>query len=154
MTRAPANTSVALTTKLSSRTKSRKRAVDAVFAADIRGKSPVELLEDTLEQNAARQNQDVIFAYASEIVQGIVSHKDEIDAYLEAYSQGWALDRMPTLDRAIMRVATWEIIYNDDVPDSVGVNEAVELAKEYSTDDSPAFINGLLNKISSTKTAL
>ena len=139
---------------MSSRTKSRKRAVDAVFAADIRGKSPVELLEDTLEQNASRQNQDVIFAYANQIVQGIVSHKDEIDAYLEAYSQGWSLDRMPTLDRAIMRVATWEIIYNDEVPDSVAVNEAVELAKEYSTDDSPAFINGLLNKISSTKTAL
>jgi len=139
---------------LSSRTKSRKRAVDAVFAADIRGKSPVELLEDTLEQNAERQNQDVIFAYAKQIVDGIVSHKDEIDAYLEAYSQGWTIDRMPTLDRAIMRVATWEIVYNDDVPDSVAVNEAVELAKEYSTDDSPAFINGLLNKIASTKTAL
>ncbi len=139
---------------MSSRTKSRKRAVDAVFAADIRGKSPVELLEDTLEQNAERQNQDVIFAYAKQIVDGIVSHKDEIDAYLEAYSQGWTIDRMPTLDRAIMRVATWEIVYNDDVPDSVAVNEAVELAKEYSTDDSPAFINGLLNKIASTKTAL
>ena len=101
-----------------------------------------------------RQNQDVIFAYSQQIVQGIVSHKDEIDAYLEAYSQGWTIDRMPTLDRAIMRVAVWEIIYNDDVPDSVAVNEAVELAKGYSTDDSPAFINGLLNKISSTKTAL
>ena len=139
---------------MSSRTKSRKRAVDAVFAADIRGKSPLELLDDTLEQNAMRQNQDVIFAYSQQIVQGIVSHKDEIDAYLEAYSQGWTIDRMPTLDRAIMRVAVWEIIYNDDVPDSVAVNEAVELAKGYSTDDSPAFINGLLNKISSTKTAL
>jgi N utilization substance protein B len=139
---------------LSARTKARKRAVDAVFAADIRGKSPLELLEDTLEQNADRQNQDVIFAYAQIIVEGVIKHKDEIDAYLEAYSQGWSLDRMPTLDRAIMRVATWEIVYNDDVPDSVAVNEAVEIAKEYSTDDSPAFINGLLNKISSTKTAL
>jgi N utilization substance protein B len=139
---------------LSARTKSRKRAVDAVFAADIRGKSPLELLEDTLEQNSERQNQDLIFAYARQIVEGIVNHKDEIDAYLEAYSQGWSLDRMPTLDRAIMRVATWEIVYNDDVPDSVAVNEAVELAKEYSTDDSPSFINGLLNKIASTKTAL
>jgi N utilization substance protein B len=139
---------------LSARTKSRKRAVDAVFAADIRGKSPLELLEDTLEQNAERQNQDVIFAYAQQIVEGVIKHKDEIDAYLEAYSQGWTIDRMPTLDRAIMRVATWEIVYNDDVPDSVAVNEAVELAKEYSTDDSPAFINGLLNKIASTKTAL
>ncbi len=139
---------------MSARTKSRKRAVDAVFAADIRGKSPIELLEDTLEQNAGRQNQDVIFAYALQILEGVIKHKDEIDAYLEAYSQGWALDRMPTLDRAIMRVATWEIVYNDEVPDSVAVNEAVELAKEYSTDESPAFINGLLHKIASTKTAL
>ena len=139
---------------MSARTKSRKRAVDAVFAADIRGKSPLELLDDTLEQNSERQNQDVIFAYAKYIVEGVIKHKDEIDAYLEAYSQGWTLDRMPTLDRAIMRVATWEIVYNDDVPDSVAVNEAVEIAKEYSTDDSPAFINGLLNKIASTKTAL
>ncbi len=139
---------------MSARTKSRKRAVDAVFAADIRGKSPIELLDDTLEQNSDRQNQDVIFAYARDIVEGVIKHKDEIDAYLEAYSQGWTLDRMPTLDRAIMRVATWEIVFNDDVPDSVAVNEAVEIAKEYSTDDSPAFINGLLNKIASTKTAL
>ena len=114
----------------------------------------MELLDDTLEQNSERQNQDVIFSYAKYIVEGVIKHKDEIDAYLEAYSQGWTLDRMPTLDRAIMRVATWEIVYNDDVPDSVAVNEAVEIAKEYSTDDSPAFINGLLNKIASTKTAL
>jgi N utilization substance protein B len=139
---------------LSSRTKSRKRAIDALFAADIRSVSASETLVEASEANSDRQNQDVIFAYAREIVLGFESHKDEVDAYLEAYSQGWALERMPALDRAIMRVATWEIIFNDDIPDAVAVNEAVEIAKEYSTDDSPNFINGLLQKISSTKRAL
>lgn len=139
---------------MSSRTKSRKRAIDALFAADIRSVSASETLVEASEANSDRQNQDVIFAYAREIVLGFESHKDEVDAYLEAYSQGWALERMPALDRAIMRVATWEIIFNDDIPDAVAVNEAVEIAKEYSTDDSPNFINGLLQKISSTKRAL
>jgi N utilization substance protein B len=139
---------------LSSRTKSRKRAVDALFAADLRGVTPSATLDEAFAENSDRQNQDEIFVYARAIVTGYDAHRDEVDAYLEAYSQGWSIERMPAVDRAIMRVATWEIIYNDDIPDAVAVNEAVELAKEYSTDDSPGFINGLLQKISSTKTAL
>ncbi len=112
------------------------------------------MLQETRVQNIDRQNQVEIFAYANDIVVGVAAHIDEIDAYLEAYSQGWSLERMPALDRTIMRVAVWEIIYNDDVPDGVAIDEAVELAKEYSTDDSPSFINGLLHKVSSTKRAL
>ena len=139
---------------MSSRTKSRKRAVDALFAADLRGVSPVSTLEEAKSANSERQNQEEIFGYAFSIVSGFEAHRDEVDAYLEAYSQGWSLERMPTVDRAIMRVATWEIVFNDDIPDAVAVNEAVELAKEYSTDDSPGFINGLLQKIASTKSAL
>ncbi len=139
---------------MSSRTKSRKRAIDALFAADLRGISPQETLTEAKDANSDRQNQDEIFGYASEIVTGFDSHRDEVDAYLEAYSQGWSIERMPAVDRAIMRVATWEIVFNDDIPDAVAVNEAVELAKEYSTDDSPGFINGLLQKIASTKSAL
>jgi N utilization substance protein B len=139
---------------LSSRTKSRKTAVDALFAADLRGVSPVITLSEAKSANADRQNQEEIFGYASKIVVGFDSHRDEVDAYLEAYSQGWSLDRMPAVDRAIMRVATWEIVFNDEVPDAVAVDEAVEMAKEYSTDDSPSFVNGLLQKISSTKSAL
>jgi N utilization substance protein B len=138
---------------VSARSKSRKRAVDAVFAADIRKISPLQLLTEVEILAADRQNQEPIFDYARQIVTGVVEHHEQIDDLLETYSQGWALDRMPTLDRAILRVAVWEILYNSEVPDAVAVNEAVELAKELSTDDSGSFINGLLTKISGTKTA-
>ncbi|CAB4606847.1 unannotated protein [freshwater metagenome] len=138
---------------MSARTKARKRAVDAVFAADLRKISPLSLLDDVADMAADRQNQDAIFGYARAIVQGVVDHHEEIDDLLETYSQGWALDRMPNLDRAILRVAVWEILHNPDVPDAVAVNEAVEMAKELSTDDSGSFVNGLLSRIASTKTA-
>lgn len=139
---------------MSARTKARKRAVDAIFAADLRKVSPTTLLSATLEQVSDRQNQDEIFGYATQIVEGVVSNYEEIDDLLETYSQGWSLERMPNVDRAILRVAAWEILFNNDVPDGVAINEAVELAKEYSTDDSGAFINGLLSRISATKTAI
>ncbi len=135
---------------MSARVKARKRALDAVFAADIRKISPLLLLDDVAVLTSDRQNQEEIFSYARTIVQGIVDHHDEIDDLLETYSQGWSLDRMPHLDRAILRVAVWEILFNPEVPDGVAVNEAVELAKELSTDDSGAFVNGLLSRISST----
>lgn len=138
---------------MSARAKARKRAVDAVFAADLRKVSPLTLLSNVADLASDRQNQDAIFGYAREIVEGIVAEHENIDDLLETYSQGWALDRMPNLDRAILRVAVWEIIYNPDVPDAVAVNEAVAMAKELSTDDSGSFINGLLSRIASTKTA-
>jgi N utilization substance protein B len=138
---------------LSARSKARKRAVDAVFAADLRKISPLSLLNEVAELAADRQNQDEIFGYARQIVQGVIDQHEQIDDLLETYSQGWALDRMPNLDRAILRVAVWEILHNPDVPNAVAVNEAVELAKELSTDDSGAFVNGLLSKIASTKSA-
>ena len=127
--------------------------MDAVFAADLRKISPLSLLDDVADLAADRQNQEAIFGYAREIVQGIVDNHDEIDDLLETYSQGWALDRMPNLDRAILRVAVWEILHNNEVPDAVAVNEAVEMAKEFSTDDSGSFVNGLLSRIASTKAA-
>ncbi len=136
---------------MSARTKARKRAVDAVFAADLRKISPLTLLENTADLVADRQNQDEIFGYARTIVDGVIEHNEEIDDLLETYSQGWSLDRMPNLDRAILRVAVWEILHNNEVPDPVAINEAVELAKELSTDESGSFINGLLSRISSTK---
>ena len=139
---------------MSTRTKARKRAIDAIFAADLRKVSPSTLLETTYDQVSDRQNQDEIFGYAQQIVSGVVENYEEIDDLLETYSQGWSLERMPNVDRAILRVAAWEILHNDEVPDGVAINEAVELAKEYSTDDSGAFINGLLSRISATKTAI
>jgi len=125
--------------------------VDAVFAADLRKISPISLLNETAELVADRQNQDEIFGYARTIVEGVIANHDEIDELLETYAQGWAIDRMPHLDRAILRVAAWEILHNEDVPDPVAINEAVELAKELSTDESGGFINGLLSRISNTK---
>ncbi len=138
---------------MSARTKARKRAIDAVFAADLRKISPLTLLDEVAGLTADRQNQDEIFGYARQIVNGVIENHDEIDDMLDTYSQGWAIDRMPNLDRAILRCAVWEILHNDDVPDAVAINEAVEMAKELSTDDSGSFVNGLLSRISATKTA-
>jgi len=138
---------------LSARTKARKRAVDAVFAADLRKISPITLLDEVAELSADRQNQDEIFGYARQMVQGVIDCNVEIDDLIEMYSLDWAIDRMPALDRAILRVGAWEILHNDDVPDGVAINEAVQMAKELSTDDSASFVNGLLSKISATRKA-
>lgn len=139
---------------MSARTKARKRAIDAIYAADLRKVSPNQLLAEVAGLVADRQNQDEIFGYAKVIVDGVIEHHDEIDDLLDTYSQGWSLERMPNVDRAILRVATWEILFNDEVPDGVAISEAVAAAKDLSTDDSGAFINGLLGRISATKTAL
>jgi N utilization substance protein B len=139
---------------LSARTKARKRAVDAIYAADLRKVSPDQLLSEVAELVADRQNQDEIFGYARQIVDGVIAHHEEIDELLETYSQGWSLERMPNVDRAILRVGAWEILFNEDVPDPVAIAEAVAAAKELSTDDSGAFINGLLGRISATRKAL
>ena len=139
---------------MSARRKSRKRAVDAVFAADIRKQSPLDLLA-AVELNAAdRQNQEGIFAYAREIVAGVIQHHAEIDDSIAAYSRNWPIERMPAVDRAILRVAVWELKFSSEVPDAVAISEAVELAKELSTDDSGAFINGILGNIANTKRAI
>lgn len=127
--------------------------MDAVFAADIRKISPLLLLEEVEKLVADRQNQDEIFGYARQMVQGVIDFNGEIDDLIELYSLDWAIDRMPALDRAILRIGAWEILHNEDVPDAVAINEAVEMAKELSTDDSASFVNGLLSKISATRKA-
>jgi N utilization substance protein B len=139
---------------VSARTKARKRAVDALFAADLREEHPAALLDETYKQVEDHQNQGPIFDYARTLIDGVVDHQGEIDTLLETYSEGWSLERMPNVDRAILRVAVWEIVYNDEIPDAVAIDEAVDLAKDYSTDASGAFVNGLLTSISSTKKAL
>ena len=139
---------------MSARTKARKRAVDALFAADLRDGMPNELLDEAEQQSEDRASQSEIFAYAREAVLGVLQHQAEIDDELSTYAQGWSLTRMPALDRAILRLAAWESLFNEQVPDAVAIDEAVELAKEYSTDGSAGFVNGLLGKIVSTRTAL
>jgi len=139
---------------VSARTKARKRAVDALFAADLRTEHPATLLDETFKQVEERQNQGPIFEYARTLIDGVVDHQSEIDTLLETYSEGWTLERMPNVDRSILRIAVWEIVYNEELPDAVAIDEAVDLAKEYSTDASGAFVNGLLTRISATKRAL
>ena len=85
--------------------------------------------------------------YAREIVDGIVDHRDDIDESIVTHSRDWKLERMPTVDRALLRIAAWEILYNDEVPTAVAIDEAVELAKEFSTDDSGAFVHGVLARV-------
>jgi transcription antitermination protein NusB len=138
---------------VSSRTKSRKLALDAIFAADLRKHNPIELLDQTAHENASRQNQDEIVGYARVIVQGVIDKHEQIDDSIESFSHQWSLERMPAVDRAILRVGVWELLFNEEVPDPVAISEAVELAKEYSTDDSGVFVNGLLSAISNTKAA-
>ncbi len=135
---------------MSSRTKARKRAVDALYAAELRDVMATDLLEATKEQVSDRQNQDEIFDFASQIVTGVLANQIEIDEILAGVAQNWTIDRMPALDKAILRVGIYEIAYSD-TPSEVAISEAVDLAQELSTEDSPAFINGVLATVSATR---
>ena len=134
---------------MSARGKARNRALDILFEAEQRSVSAFDVLR------ARREKTDqIINPYTLEIVEGVVSQQTAIDEFLETYSQGWTLERMPSVDRTILRIGTWELLYNDDVPDGVAVSEAVALAKTLSTDESPSFINGLLGRLQQLKPSL
>jgi N utilization substance protein B len=134
---------------MSARTKSRKRALDVLFEADQRG---VEVLETLAHRQAAAD--PPVNDYSVALVEGVVSQTERIDELLTTYAQGWQLDRMPAVDRAILRIATYELLWRDDVPDGVVISEAVALARDLSTDDSPGFVNGLLAKLLELKPTL
>lgn len=136
---------------MSARTKGRKRAVDALYAAELRDEMATDLLTATKEAVADRQNQDDIFSFAEQLVTGVLTNQNEIDELIGTLSQNWPMDRMPAVDRSILRVATFELLYGTDTPAAVVIAEAVELAGELSTEDSPGFINGLLASISATR---
>ena len=128
-------------------------ALDAVFAADLRKINPELLLDVSAGEQLDRQNQEEIVGYARQIVEGVTANFAEIDDRIEAFSHKWSVERMPAVDRAILRVACWEILFNEEVPDGVAISEAVELAAELSTEDSSTFVNGLLSAIAGTKSA-
>lgn len=136
---------------MGARTKARRRAVDLLFEADSRGLNAGDLARERAQKpvTPAPLNDYTIAA-----VQGVVANWGEINDALTTYSQGWTLERMPDVDRAILRLGAWEILYNEDVPDEVAVSEAIVLAGELSTDDSPKFINGLLARIVEVKPTL
>ncbi|MGO4691010.1 transcription antitermination factor NusB [Glaciibacter sp. 2TAF33] len=135
---------------MSARTKARKRAIDILYVADVRQITIAQSLATEAERAASEPNRAASWLYAREIVDGVVDHRDEIDELIETYSQGWTLARMPIIDRAILRIGIWEILFNDAVPHAVAIDEAVEAAKVLSTDDSAGFVNGLLGRIAQT----
>ena len=124
---------------MSARSKARKRALDVLFESEQRG---VDVLETLAGRVAAAD--PPVSEFTVELVEGVVAHRDRIDELLTTYSQGWSLDRMPAVDRAVLRLGTFELLWLDDVPDAVVVDQAVELARSLSTDDSPGFVNGVL----------
>ncbi|QZY52180.1 transcription antitermination factor NusB [Leucobacter tenebrionis] len=132
---------------MSARTKARKRALDMLFQADVRGESIITIVNAEAQRASGEPDRAASWLYAREIVDGVTDHRDQIDELIMSYAQGWTLERMPNVDRALLRLATWEILFNEEVPAAVAIDEAVELAKEYSTDDSSRFVNGVLGRI-------
>lgn len=128
--------------------------MDALFASDVAGQNALSLLEQTRNEVEDRQNQDAIFDYAEMLVTGYLQNADGIDTQLRMLADNWSLERMPNVDRAILRLASWEILYNDEVPNEVAIAEAVSLAGVYSTEDSSKFVNGVLARLSKGSTAL
>lgn len=139
---------------MSARTKARKRALDALYAASVRGGDAMTLLSETQVEVSDRQNQEAIFDYAEMLITGYLQNADSIDTQLQMLADNWSLERMPSIDRAILRLGAWEILYNAEVPSEVAIAEAVALASEFSTEDSPKFVNGVLARLSKGSSAL
>lgn len=133
---------------MAARTKARKRALELLFEAEARGLNVGQLLAERI---AAPTTQHPLPDYTVTLVEGVLARWAAINEVLETYSQGWSLERMPAVDRAALRVGTWEIIWNDDVPDEVAISEALGLVQGMSTDESPKFVNGLLARVSDVK---
>jgi transcription antitermination protein NusB len=126
---------------VSARRKARKRALDFLYEADIRSASAIELMGSREPSELSES------LYISELLTGVEANKSKIDELITTYAQGWDMDRMPALDRNILRIALFEILFKEDLDDQVAASEAVEIATELSTDDSAKYINGILGRI-------
>jgi transcription antitermination protein NusB len=128
---------------VAARSKARKRAVDILYEADLRGRDRVDLLRERLADPATPPVND----FTVRLVEGVAEHAARIDELIARHARGWSLERLPDVDRAILRMAVFELLWVDDVPDPVVLDEAVSLAGALSTDDSPAYVNGVLGGI-------
>lgn len=141
--------------KLPSRTRARSRAVDVLYEARVKElDDPAGIYSLAKLRESETTAQTSLPPYAREILEGVSEHLERIDSALATYSRAWALHRMPEVDLAIMRVATWEILFNPDVDGSTAITAAMQIAQERSTDESPKFINGLLGTINDMREAL
>ncbi len=135
---------------MAARSKARKRALDILFASELRSEDPVVALERAIEAGEGPTND-----YTTPLVRGVVEHRERIDEVLTTYSKGWTLSRMPAVDRNVLRIGVYELLWgDDDVPDTVAVSEALHLVQDLSTDDSPAFVNGLLGSVQRDRATL
>ncbi len=134
---------------MGARSKSRKRALDVLFASDMRNASPRAVLDGMVAEAAGPFN-----PYVETLVSNLIDHRGDVDRILTRYSEAWTLDRMPVVDRNVLRLGVVEVLFTDDVPDAVAVSEAVALVSSLSTDESPAFVNGVLGAIMRDKEAL
>jgi N utilization substance protein B len=134
---------------LGARSKARKRALDVLYQADLMGSD----VRETLQSRIAQEDPPMP-AYAVELVEGVIERRERIDELLTSYSQGWVLERMPAVDRAVLRLGAYELLWGDDVPDEVAISEAVELATSLSTEESPKFVNGVLAALARAKPEL
>ena len=135
---------------MAARSKARKRALDILFASELRSEDPVVALERAIEACEGPTND-----YTTTLVRGVVEHRERIDEVLTTYSKGWTLGRMPAVDRNVLRIGVYELLWgDDDVPDTVAVSEALHLVQDLSTDDSPAFVNGLLGSVQRDRASL
>jgi N utilization substance protein B len=126
---------------VSARGKARKRALDVLYEADLRGLDPLEVL------GAKEGDEGLPNPYTRELVEGVVAHASRIDEVLATYAQGWTVERMPAVDRNVLRMGVYELLWADEVPDPVVISEAVALVASLSTDESGPFVNGLLARI-------
>ena len=130
---------------MSARRKARKRALDVLYEADLRSAPLREVLAAYIER--LQTPRPPYLSYTVALVEGVAEHADRVDELIASYAEGWTLDRMPVVDRNLARIAVYELLHVDEIDDAVAITEAVELAKELSTDDSPRFLNGLLGRI-------
>jgi transcription antitermination protein NusB len=134
---------------MAARSKARKRALDVLFEAELRGEPVLAILDERAADTAPP-----LPAYARELVEGVQAHAGRIDGLLAEHAHGWSLDRMPVVDRNILRIGAYELLWAEGIPDSVAISEAVQLARDLSTEGSPAFVNGLLARLLELKPTL
>jgi N utilization substance protein B len=134
---------------MAARSKARKRALDILFECEVRGTPLGETLDDRVLANEPPVNE-----YTVTLIRGVIEHQARIDEVISSYAQGWSLERMPTVDRNVLRLGVLEVLFLDETPDAVAVSEAMNLVRDLSTDESPAFVNGVLGHVARDKDQL
>ncbi len=135
--------------KIGSRGRARRRALEILFEAEHRHTPPLEAL-----QRRRDFTDQTINPYTAAIIDGVITHQEQIDELLAQYAHGWTMERMLAMDKSILRLGAWELLFNEEMPDAAAVNEAVNMAREYSNDDSPGYVNGVLGRLQELKPTL